>query len=82
VLDGLIELASVFEEVAVWGRGPDGLMIDGEGSIYITEFRGGHRRKFAPDGELLFEVGGTGNAAGQLGNPTGVAVALEGTIYV
>lgn len=90
VLDGLIELASGFEEVAVWGRdpggvsfeGPNGLTIDGEGSIYITEFRGGHLRKFAPDGELLFEVGGTGNAAGRLGNPIGVAVDLEGTIYV
>lgn len=89
LLDELIELASGFEEVAVWGdrggvsfEGPNGLTVDGDGAVYVTEFRGGHLRKFTPDGELLFEVGGTGNADGRLGNPIGVAVDRDGVIYV
>ena len=90
VLDELIELASGFEQVAVWGRGrggvrfeaPNGLTIDADGNVYVTEFRGGHVRKFSPDGELLFEAAGAGAEPGMLANPIGVAVDAEGTIYV
>ncbi len=53
-----------------------------EGNIYVTEFRGGHVRKFTPDGELLLEAGGPGSERGQLSAPIGVAVDAEGVIYV
>ena len=90
VLDELLDLAAGFEEVAVWGRdpagvsfeAPNGLTIDSEGFVYVTEFRGGHLRKFAPDGELVFEVAGGGVEVGQLGNPIGVAVGPDEAIYV
>jgi len=83
VLDELLELAAGFEQVATWtggdvgGRfqGPNGLTVDVEGFIYLTEFQGGRVSKLTPDGELLF-------AAGELGNPIGVAVDREGIIYV
>ena len=90
VLDELLELSSGFEQVAVWGRdpggvrfeSPNGITIDAEGNVYVTEFRGGHVRKFSPDGELLLEVAGAGAEPGRLANPIGVAVDAEGTIYV
>ena len=90
VLDRLLELSWGFEQVAVWGRdpggvrfeAPNGLTIDAAGNVYATEFRGGHVRKFSPDGELLLEAAGAGAEPGMLANPIGVAVDAEGTIYV
>ena len=90
VLEELLELSAGFEQVAVWGRdpggvrfeAPNGLTIDGDGNVYVTEFQGGHLRKFSPDGELLFEAAGSGAEPGMLANPIGVAVDAEGAIYV
>lgn len=90
VFEELLELSSRFEQVAVWGRdpggvrfeSPNGLTIDDAGDVYVTEFQGGHLRKFSPDGQLLFEAAGSGAGPGMLANPIGVAVDAEGTIYV
>ncbi len=90
ILDAILELSSGFEQVAVWGNdpggprfdAPNGITIDAKGDVYVTEFRGGHIRKFAPDGELLLEAAGAGTEPGMLANPIGVAVDAEGTIYV
>ena len=90
VLDQLRALASGFEQVATWGQGvggvsfeaPNGMTIDDAGFIYVTEFQGGHLRKFSSDGELLLEVASNGVDPGMLGNPIGVAVDGEGVIYV
>ena len=90
VLAALLELSSGFEQVAVWGRDPEGVRFEApngitigvDGNIYVTEFRGGHVRKFTPDGELLLEAAGAGAQPGMLANPIGVAVDAEGTIYV
>ena len=86
----LLRLSSHFEQVSVWGRGergvrfqaPNGITVDAAGNIYVTEFRGGHVRKFSPGGELLLETAGAGTGPGMLANPIGVAVDAEGTIYV
>ena len=79
-----------FVETAVWGDEPDGvqfeapngLTIDMDDHVYSTEFQGGHLRKFTPDGELEFEVAGTGTEPGMLLRPIGVAVTGDGVIYV
>ena len=89
-LDALLELASGFAQVATWGgapgevrfEAPNGMTVDAEGLVYVTDFQGGHVRRFTPDGELLLEAGGRGAAPGQLANPIGVAVDAEGVIYV
>ena len=81
---------SEFEPTAVWGSEPDGvrfaapngLTIDVDGHVYSTDFQGGHLRKFTPDGDLEFEVGGAGSEPGELANPIGVAVSADGAIYV
>ncbi len=90
VLDELIAQASSFEEVAIWGGtangitfdAPSQLAVDAESSIFVTDYQGGHLRKFAPDGTLLFEVAGNGFDPGNLRNPTGVTVASDGSIFV
>lgn len=82
--------AVAFTEIAVWGAdpggvrfaGPNGLTVDTDGNVYVTEFQGGHLRKLAPDGSLVWETGGAGAAPGMLANPIGVAVAGDGTVYV
>jgi len=90
VLEELLELSSGFDQVSVWGRdpggvrleAPNGLTIDAAGNVYVTEFQGGHLRKFSPDGELLLDAAGAGAEPGMLANPIGVAVDADGTIYV
>jgi tripartite motif-containing protein 71 len=83
-------VSMTYVELDVWGddpsevgfAAPNGLALDADGNVYSTEFQGGHLRKFTPDGELLFEVAGSGDAEGELSNPIGVAIATDGTIYV
>jgi len=83
------------ERLAAWGQGlmafPHGLHVDHEGNIWTADSGqgdapGGHLvRKFAPDGELLLTIGESGVAGddpGQLREPTDVAVATDGTIFV
>ncbi len=81
--------------LAAWGEGltafPHGLHVDGDGSVWIADVGrdnapGGHVvRKFSPTGELLMTIGESGVAGegpGQLREPTDVAVAKDGTIFV
>lgn len=90
VLDELITQAAGFEEVAIWGgtangvtfAAPNGLAVDADGSVYVIEYQGGHLRKFASDGTLLFEVAGNGADPGKLGSPIGVTIASDGSIFV
>lgn len=83
------------ERLDAWGQGlmafPHGLHVDHEGNIWTADSGqgdapGGHLvRKFAPDGELLLTIGESGIAGddpGQLREPTDVAVATDGTIFV
>ncbi|MEM8922841.1 MAG: NHL repeat-containing protein [Actinomycetota bacterium] len=79
-----------FQQTATWGddpegvrfEGPNGLTVDGDGNVYATEFMGGRLRSFTPDGELRWEVAGSGSDEGLLANPIGVAVADDGEIFV
>ena len=56
-----------WEEVAIWGKGADGLRFDGPNGIaidaddhvYTTEFRGHRVRKFTPEGGPSCRVGRT-----------------------
>jgi len=48
----------------MWGRDPDGVRFDGpngitvddEGLVYVTDFRGGSVRRFTSDGQLSLEA--------------------------
>ena len=82
--------APVWEEVARWGdgddglrfQGPNGIAIDKDDNVYTTEFMGHRVRKFNSEGDLLAEWGGRGNEPGQISSPTGIVFGPDGRIYV
>jgi len=83
------------KRLAAFGEGlmafPHGLHIDFDGNIWTTDTGrddapGGHLvRKFSPNGRLLMTLGESGVAGddpGQFREPTDVAIARDGTIFV
>ena len=55
---------------------PTSVVVDGQGNLYVLESVLTSRlRKFTPDGQVVFEVGG-------LHNPERLALDADGTIYV
>jgi sugar lactone lactonase YvrE len=78
-----------YEEVAVWGRddgntftSPNGVAIDADGNVYVTEFNGDRVQQFTPDGVLITTWGGTGAEPGDLAAPIDVDIDAEGFIYI
>jgi tripartite motif-containing protein 71 len=55
---------------------PHGIAVDGEDNVYVTDEAG--VRKFTANGELL----AAWTAAGQFGDPYGIATDPKGTLYV
>ena len=80
--------------LASWGAGqfnfPHGAVVDGEGNLWVTDAGGtpgkGHQVfKFAPDGRVLMTLGKAGMSGTEPGlfdQPTDVAIAANGDIYV
>jgi DNA-binding beta-propeller fold protein YncE len=68
--------------------GPSAVMVDPEGAIYVLDGHGadGNNRvvKFDGSGRYLLEWGttGPGPAAGEMGDPHGIAMDSEGRIFV
>ena len=90
ILKDLLDLGAAFRLVAMWGNGkngvtfegPNGLTIDSQGRVYVTEFQGARFRQFSPDGEVLMEVGSQGTGPSQFSQPIGIAVDANGSIFV
>ena len=61
---------------------PWGIDIDGDGNIFIADWRNDRIQKLDADGNFLMKFGTRGTEEGQLRRPTGVAVDKEGIIYV
>lgn len=80
--------------LAQWGAGmfvfPHGATVDGDGNLWLADARGadgiGHQVfKFSPDGEVLMtlgKVGVAGSGPDTFNQPTDVAIAPNGDIYV
>ncbi|GAG08696.1 unnamed protein product, partial [marine sediment metagenome] len=64
--------------------GPNGIALDDEGNIYVTEFDGDRAQVFEDDGTFQFFLG-TGNSGSGDGDFDGageIEIANDGTIYV
>ncbi len=77
-----------------WGEGmfnfPHGATIDRDGNLWVTDEQGGNGKgqqvfKFSPDGKVLMTLGKAGvagDAPGLFDQPTNVAVASNGDVFV
>lgn len=90
VLKELRDLGAAFRLVVLWGNGkygvnydgPNGITIDAQDRVYVTEFRGARFRQFSADSEVLMEVGSEGSGPAQFSQPIGIAVGADDSIFV
>jgi len=75
--------------LATWGSGmfsfPHGFAVDHEGNVWATDQRTHQVLKWSPDGRLLMtlgERGESGDPPSRLSEPTDVAVASNGDVFV
>jgi DNA-binding beta-propeller fold protein YncE len=66
---------------------PRGIAVDGQGRLYVTDLGNSRISVFNPDGTPAFSFGKKGeeppkSKAGEFNEPSGVAVAPDGTVYV
>jgi DNA-binding beta-propeller fold protein YncE len=61
---------------------PAGIAVDGDGNVWVSDYALDRLVKFAPDGSLLGQWGGSGSALGQFNAPFGVAVDASNSVYV
>ena len=72
-----------------WLNGPNDLVVDAAGNLFVTEFNNHTVRRITPDGTVATWVGngapgyvdGTRSAA-QLNQPAGIALDRDGNLYV
>jgi sugar lactone lactonase YvrE len=93
-LPPLLEFDSEGRLVKSFGAGmllfPHGIHVDGDGNVWVTDARGkdgkGHQVfKFSPEGRLLLTLGKagvTGDGPDTFNQPSDVAVAANGNIFV
>ena len=60
---------------------PNGVAVDGNGNVYVTDGNNGRLLVFGQDGGIVARVA-RGQGAGNLGLPRGVAVDGQGRVYV
>jgi len=93
-VDPILHVGADGEWLGAFGAGlfawPHGVYVDRDGSVWVTDARGGDDRghqviKFAPDGRELLRLG-TGASAGggptHFNGPTDVVVAANGDVFV
>lgn len=61
---------------------PNGVAVDGSGSVFVTDYDGARVHKFTSSGALVTTWGSTGVAPGQFSQPVDIAVDVSGNVYV
>jgi DNA-binding beta-propeller fold protein YncE len=61
---------------------PWGISTDGDGNVYVADWRNDRIQKFDSQGVHLASYGSSGQGDGQFDRPSGVAVDGQGNIYV
>jgi DNA-binding beta-propeller fold protein YncE len=61
---------------------PKGVSVDSEGNVYVVESYFDSLLIFAPNGDFLMPIGGTGTATGRFYLPSGVWVDAKNRVHV
>ncbi|MEC9280731.1 MAG: 6-bladed beta-propeller, partial [Chloroflexota bacterium] len=61
---------------------PQGLAIDSECNVYVSEYGNDRIQVFDPQGRFLRKWGSEGNGDGEFSQPQGLAIDSEGDVYV
>lgn len=61
---------------------PQGVAVDGDGNVYVTDTMNNRVEIFDADGQFISEFGKHGDGAGYLSRPKGIAVDVDGHIWV
>jgi DNA-binding beta-propeller fold protein YncE len=71
-----------FDPLGNCGFGIAGIVLDGKGNLYLTEFDDDLIYKYTTSGKLVTKWGGTGHGPGQLTKPEKLALDAQGNLYV
>jgi len=82
----VLEFDATDKLVQTFGEGqgllfPNGVAVDADGLVYVTDSNNGRLLVFATDGSLVSKIG-RGAGAGNLGLPRGIAVDGQGRAFV
>ena len=61
---------------------PEGIAVDSQGRVFITDYGAARIQVFSNDGEMLWAWGKSNLAVGHFSRPTSIALDDEGRIYI
>ena len=61
---------------------PEGLVVDAQGLVYITDYLNGGVQVFSDEGEFLWAWGAGGQGEGEFNRPTSITFGQDGKIYI
>src|SRR5438105_326684 len=70
------------DQVSPGQPAPAGIVVDGEGDVYVSDYALDRMVKFGSDGSVLAQWGSSGNGLGQFNAPFGVALDERNILYV
>ncbi len=68
------------DPVGFWG--PRGIVIDGDGDVFVADTGNKRIQRFLQDGSFVYQIGTSGSDDGQLNEPVGVAIGPDDLLYV
>jgi len=77
-LDAMGEVISRFPIIDSW---PRDIEADASGNVFIADTNGNKIRKYDPQGNLVLEIGSSGNAPGQFSRLRAISIDQNGNIY-
>ena len=79
---GSIDTTSVWSGIRRYKLNPQGVAVDEDSNIYVTDVKSHRLFKFNCDGKLVNSVGGKGGKTGQFNNPRGIALSQDNKLFI